>query len=98
MQDLPTQMHPRYPEFLEFMRDCPHRKTPATLETAFWAWINSSNECLRNDLNTLHRQKAERDREAMSLVNEIIRLEDENIRLNALIDTLKKALSEVRDE
>ena len=33
-------MHPRYNDFLKFMENCPYRKTPSTLETAFWAWIN----------------------------------------------------------
>ena len=39
MNNLPVQMHQRYKEFLAFMADCPHRKTPSTLETAFWAWL-----------------------------------------------------------
>jgi len=39
MNNLPVQMHPRYKEFLAFMADCPHCKTPSTLETAFWAWL-----------------------------------------------------------
>ena len=39
MNNLPVQMHPRYAEFLAFMTECPHRKTPSTLETAFWAWL-----------------------------------------------------------
>ncbi len=38
---LPVSMHPRYPAFLEFMADCPYRKTPSTLETAFWAWLKA---------------------------------------------------------
>ena len=38
-QELPVQMHPRYAEFLAFMTECPHRKTPSTMETAFWAWL-----------------------------------------------------------
>ena len=38
-QELPVQMHVNYPDFLAFMTDCPHRKTPSTLETAFWAWL-----------------------------------------------------------
>ena len=37
--ELPVSMHPRYATFLEFMADCPYRKTPSTLETAFWAWL-----------------------------------------------------------
>ena len=44
MQDS-VQMHPRYSEFLEFMADCPHRKPPATLESAFWVWIESQKKC-----------------------------------------------------
>lgn len=42
-QELPVQMHPRYQEFLKFMADCPHRKTPSTMETAFWAWIKAQS-------------------------------------------------------
>lgn len=38
-QELPVQMHPRYQEFLEFMKDCPYRKTPECMQTAFWAWL-----------------------------------------------------------
>jgi len=37
-------MHPRYQEFLKFMADCPHRKTPSTMETAFWAWFKIMSE------------------------------------------------------
>ena len=37
---LPVSMHPRYSDFLRFMENCPYRKTPSTMETAFWAWIN----------------------------------------------------------
>ena len=37
---LPVSMHPRYNDFLAFMANCPYRKTPETLQTAFWAWIN----------------------------------------------------------
>lgn len=39
-QDLPVSMHPRYSEFLAFMAKCPYRKTPETMQTAFWAWLN----------------------------------------------------------
>ena len=37
---LPVSMHPRYNDFLRFMENCPYRKTPSIMETAFWAWIN----------------------------------------------------------
>lgn len=40
-QELPVQMHPRYQEFLAFMVDCPHRKTPECMQTAFWAWLKN---------------------------------------------------------
>ena len=43
-QELPVQMHPRYSEFLAFMADCPHRKTPSTMEAAFWAWSKKMSE------------------------------------------------------
>ena len=69
-QELPVQMHPRYAAFVEFMVDCPHRKTPSTLETAFWAWLNKSGNqsiivveqakeitALKNDLDRLHRER-----------------------------------------
>ena len=38
-QELPVQMHPKYQEFLAFMVDCPHRKTPEIMQTALWAWL-----------------------------------------------------------
>ena len=44
MNELPVQMHPRYQEFLAFMTECPHRKTPSTMETAFWAWSKKMSE------------------------------------------------------
>jgi len=42
-QELPVQMHHKYQEFLKFMADCPHRKTPSTMETAFWAWLKAQS-------------------------------------------------------
>ncbi len=44
MNELPVQMHPKYPEFLAFMTECPYRKTPSTMETAFWAWSKKMSE------------------------------------------------------
>lgn len=43
-KQLPVQMHPRYADFLAFMTECPYRKTPSTLETAFWAWSKKMRE------------------------------------------------------
>lgn len=42
-QELPVQMHPRYQEFLKFMADCPHRKTPECMQTAFWTWLKAQS-------------------------------------------------------
>ena len=69
-QQSPVQMHPKYQDFLAFMTDCPHRKTPSTLEVAFWAWLNKSGNqslivveqakeitALKNDLDRLHRER-----------------------------------------
>jgi dihydrofolate reductase (trimethoprim resistance protein) len=44
MQELPVQMHPRYNEFLAFMAECPYRKTPETMQAAFWAWHKTMSE------------------------------------------------------
>jgi len=86
-QDLPVQMHPRYQEFLAFMADCPHRKTPSTMETAFWAWLNKSGNqslivveqakeitALKNDLDRLHRERDSFQQQARVLAEEVERL------------------------
>ena len=99
MQDLPTQMHPRYPEFLEFMRDCPHRKTPSTLETAFWAWFNKSGNqslivveqakeitALKRDLNIKHREVAELQKQLSITSEEYECLHDELKRIKSAIN------------
>ena len=87
MNNLPVQMHPKYPEFLAFMTECPHRKTPSTLETAFWAWLNKSGNqslivveqakeitALKNDLDRLHRERDSFQRQASVLAEEVERL------------------------
>ena len=38
-QELPAQMHPRYDEFMESIRDITLRKTPANLEFGFYVWL-----------------------------------------------------------
>lgn len=87
MNNLPVQMHPKYQEFLAFMADCPHRKTPSTLETAFWAWLNKSGNqslivveqakeitALKNDLDRLHRERDSFQQQARVLAEEVERL------------------------
>ena len=44
MNELPVQMHPRYAEFLESIRDITLRKTPAILEFGFHVWLKIKKE------------------------------------------------------
>lgn len=92
-QDLPAPMHPRYSEFLSFMADCPHRKTPETMQTAFWAWLetNESQEwfaarpdprdeqiiALKTDLDRIHRERENFHIQCSAQAEEIKRLETE---------------------
>lgn len=39
MNDLPYVMHPRYNEYLQFLENCPHRKSAAALGLGFWVWL-----------------------------------------------------------
>ena len=97
-QELPVQMHPRYNEFLEFMADCPHRKTPSEIQTAFWVWLNKSGNqslivveqakeitTLKKDLDRLHR---ERD----SFQMQCAAMAEENLRLMQQIENIKTLL------
>lgn len=43
-QELPVQMHPRYAEFLESIRDITLRKTPANMEFGFHVWLKTKKE------------------------------------------------------
>ncbi len=89
-QELPVQMHPRYKEFLAFMTECPHRKTPETMQTAFWAWLNKSGNqsiivveqakeitALKNDLDRLHRERDSFQQQARELAEEVDRLQSD---------------------
>ena len=65
-QELPVQMHPRYAEFLESIRDITLRKTPAILEFGFHVWLKTTQQnegeqlsALKRDLNIKHREVAE---------------------------------------
>jgi len=66
MNELPVQMHPRYAEFLESIRDITLRKTPAILEFGFHVWLKTTQQnegeqlsALKRDLNIKHREVAE---------------------------------------
>lgn len=65
-QELPVQMHPRYAEFVESIRDITLRKTPAILEFGFHVWLKTTQQnegeqiqALKRDLNIKHREVAE---------------------------------------
>ena len=101
MHDLPAQMHPRYKEFLDFMSNCPYRKTPSTLETAFWAWFNKSGNqslivveqakeitALKRDLNIKHREVAELQKQLSITSEEYECLHDELKRIKSAINKL----------
>ncbi len=105
MNELPVQMHPRYKEFLDFMSNCPYRKTPSEMQTAFWVWLNKNENknkslivveqakeitALKNDLDRLHRERDNFQQQARVLAEEVNRLTDENMSLMA-------ALSEVSE-
>ena len=101
MNELPVQMHPRYKEFLDFMSNCPYRKTPSTLETAFWAWFNKSGNqslivveqakeitALKRDLNIKHREVAELQKQLSITSEEYECLHDELKRIKSAINKL----------
>ncbi len=101
MNELPVQMHPRYKEFLAFMTECPHRKTPETMQTAFWAWLNKSGNqslivveqakeitALKNDLDRLHRERDSFQQQARVLAEEYECLHDELKRIKSAINKL----------
>ncbi len=92
-------MHPRYKEFLAFMTECPHRKTPSTMETAFWAWLNKSGNqslivveqakeitALKRDLNIKHREVAELQKQLSITSEEYECLHDELKRIKSAIN------------
>ena len=76
MQDLPVQMHPKYQEFLAFMTECPHRKTPSTMETAFWAWLKAQSSDSQ-DVRDLAIFSSEQAVEIQILKNDLDRLHRE---------------------
>ena len=75
-RELPVQMHTRYAEFLAFMADCPHRKTPSTMETAFWAWIEAQSSDSQ-DVRDLAIFSSEQAVEIQILKNDLDRLHRE---------------------
>jgi len=100
MNNLPVQMHPRYAAFVEFMADCPHRKTPSTLEVAFWAWLNKSGgnqsiivveqakelTILKNDLDRLHRERDSFQQQCSAMAEENLRLMQQIENIKTLLD------------
>lgn len=89
-QQTASVMHPRYVEFLGFMKQCPHRTSQSILEVAFWVWLktNETQEwfaaipdprdeqiaTLKADLDRLHRERDSFQQQARVLAEEIERL------------------------
>lgn len=95
-QELPVQMHPRYAEFLAFMVDCPHRKTPSTLETAFWVWINSQSS-YSQDVRDLAVFGSEQAVEIKTLKNDLDRLHRERDSFQQQARCLAESSDTIRD-
>lgn len=107
MNNLPVQMHPRYEEFLAFMADCPHRKTPSTLETAFWAWSKKMSELcgerwletgspFMSDLERIDALKKDLDRkhrECAERERQCMMLAEDNERLQDELKNIKNTIA-----
>lgn len=107
-QELPVQMHHKYQEFLKFMADCPHRKTPSTMETAFWAWLKAQSSDSQ-DVRDLAIFSSEQAVEIQILKNDLDRLHrerdsfqqqssvmaSENERLHDELTRIKSAIKEL---
>ena len=100
-QELPVQMHPRYKEFLDFMSDCPYRKTPSEMQTAFWVWLNKNENknkslivveqakeltILKNDLDRLHRERDNFQQQCSAMAEENLRLMQQIENIKTLLD------------
>lgn len=75
-QELPVQMHPCYAEFLAFMAECPYRKTPECMQTAFWAWLKAQSSDSQ-DVRDLVIFSSEQAVEIQILKNDLDRLHRE---------------------
>jgi len=109
MHDLPAQMHPRYQEFLAFMADCPHRKTPECMQTAFWAWSKTMSDLcgerwletgspFMSDLERIDALKKDLDRkhrECAERERQVLMLAEDNERLNDDLRRARDALASV---
>ena len=106
MNNLPVQMHPRYQEFLAFMTECPHRKTPSTMETAFWAWSKKMSELCGerwletgspfiSDLERIDALKKDLDRkhrECAERERQVLMLAEDNERLQDELKNIKATI------
>ena len=107
MNELPVQMHPRYAEFLFFFFECPHRKTPSTLETAFWAWSKKMSELcgerwleigspFMSDLERIDALKKDLDRkhrECAERERQCMMLAEDNERLQDELKNIKNTIA-----
>lgn len=107
MNELPVQMHPRYADFLAFMTECPHRKTPSTLETAFWAWSKKMSELcgerwletgspFMSDLERIDALKKDLDRkhrECAERERQCMMLAEDNERLQDELKNIKNTIA-----
>lgn len=99
-------IHPRYQEFLAFMVDCPYRKTPETMQTAFWTWCElvRVQEFFNSRLDQKNKQNDDVSLLMLDTINQNTILKAENDALKAMNDALresndilKQALNEVSE-
>ena len=107
MNELPVQMHPRYQDFLAFMTDCPHRKTPSTLETAFYAWSKAMTELCgerwletgspfmsdNEQMQALKKDLDRKHRECAERERQCLVMAEENERLNDELTRIKSIIA-----
>ena len=106
MNNLPVQMHPRYQEFLAFMTECPHRKTPSTMETAFWAWSKKMSELCgerwletgspfmsdNEQMQALKKDLDRKHRECAERERQVLMLAEDNERLQDELKNIKATI------
>jgi hypothetical protein len=95
-QSLPVQMHPRYSEFVQFMADCPYRKTPSEMQTAFWVWLelNETREWFEARPKPFDVEKAVLIADMSVMQTETI---NQNMILKAEIDAQKSMNAALRE-
>ena len=95
-QELPVQMHPCYAEFLAFTAECPYRKTPECMQTAFWAWLKAQSSDSQ-EVRDLVIFSSEQAVEIQILKNDLDRLHRERDSFQEQARCLAESSDTIRD-